>query len=224
MRGLIGFVLKQRLLIMSLTALLAGAGVWSALRLPIDAVPDVTNVQVQINTNAAALSPVEVERQVTLPVELAMFGLPELEEIRSISKFGLSQVTVVFNEGTDLYFARQQVQERLLQAREQIPSAYGSPEMGPVSTGLGEVFQYAVVANIAAADSFRQDSTALRTLQDWVIAPQLRTVPGVAEVNTLGGFEKQYQVLVRPEALVQYGVTLQQVLDAVSRRPDLWPP
>ncbi|MBY0488199.1 MAG: CusA/CzcA family heavy metal efflux RND transporter [Gemmatimonadaceae bacterium] len=217
MRGLIGFVLKQRLLIMSLTALLAGAGVWSALRLPIDAVPDVTNVQVQINTNAAALSPVEVERQVTLPVELAMFGLPELEEIRSISKFGLSQVTVVFNEGTDLYFARQQVQERLLQAREQIPSAYGSPEMGPVSTGLGEVFQYAVVANIAAADSFRQDSTALRTLQDWVIAPQLRTVPGVAEVNTLGGFEKQYQVLVRPEALVQYGVTLQQVLDAVSR-------
>ena len=111
MRGLIGFVLKQRLLIMSLTALLAGVGVWSALRLPIDAVPDVTNVQVQINTNAAALSPVEVERQVTLPVELAMFGLPELEEIRSISKFGLSQVTVVFNEGTDLYFARQQVQE-----------------------------------------------------------------------------------------------------------------
>lgn len=217
MRALIHFVLHQRLLIVALTALLAGIGIWSALRLPIDAVPDVTNVQVQINTNAAALSPVEVERQVTLPVELAMFGLPKLEQIRSISKFGLSQVTVVFEEGADLYFARQQVQERLLQAREQIPRGYGSPEMGPVSTGLGEVFQYAVVALPSVADSIRADSTALRTLQDWVVAPQLRTVPGVAEVNTLGGFEKQYQVLVRPEALVQYNVTLQQVLDAVAR-------
>lgn len=217
MRALIGFVLQQRLLVVALTALLAGVGLWSALRLPIDAVPDVTNVQVQVNTNAAALSPVEVERQVTLPVELAMFGLPRLEEIRSISKFGLSQVTVVFEEGTDLYFARQQVQERLLQAREQIPRGFGSPEMGPVSTGLGEVFQYAVVATPTAADSLRRDSTALRTLQDWVVAPQLRTVPGVAEVNTLGGFEKQYQVLVRPEALVQFDVTLQQVLDAVAR-------
>lgn len=212
MRQLIGFVLKQRLLILALTGLLIGVGIWSALRLPIDAVPDVTNVQVQINTNAGALSPLEVERQVTLPVELAMFGLPDLEEIRSISKFGLSQVTIVFEEGTDIYFARQQVQERLQQARQEIPEGFGTPEMGPISTGLGEIFQY----TIEATDGSHADLIELRTLQDWVVAPQLRSVPGVAEVNSFGGFEKQYQVLVRPDALVQYGLTLQQVLDAVA--------
>ncbi|HEY0970081.1 MAG TPA: CusA/CzcA family heavy metal efflux RND transporter [Gemmatimonadales bacterium] len=212
MRSIIGFVLKQRLLVLALTVLLVGVGIWSAVRLPIDAVPDVTNVQVQINTNAAALPPTEVERQVTLPVELAMFGLPNLEEIRSISKFGLSQVTVVFEEGTDIYFARQQVQERLQQAREEIPEGYGTPEMGPISTGLGEVFQYTIEADSGSGI----DATELRTLQDWVVAPQLRAVPGVAEVNAFGGFEKQYQVLVRPDALVQYDLTLQQVLDAVA--------
>lgn len=240
MRKLIGFVLQQRLLVLALTALLVVVGVWSALRLPIDAVPDVTNVQVQVNTNAAALSPIEVERQVTLPVELAMFGLPDLEEIRSISKFGLSQVTIVFEEGTDIYFARQQVQERLQQAREEIPEGYGTPEMGPISTGLGEIYQYTVeyaptdsvrrrevrgVAGVEAApvpgDSLRaadarDEAIELRTLQDWVVAPQLRGVPGVAEVNSFGGFEKQYQVLVRPEALVQYDLTLDQVLSAVA--------
>ncbi|MBX9856040.1 MAG: CusA/CzcA family heavy metal efflux RND transporter, partial [Gemmatimonadaceae bacterium] len=212
MRPLIGFVLKQRLLVLAATALLIGVGVWSAMRLPIDAVPDVTNVQVQVNTNAAALSPLEVERQITLPLELAMFGLPELEEMRSISKFGLSQVTVVFREGTDLYFARQQVQERLQQAREEIPEGLGTPEMGPISTGLGEVFQY----TIDAKDTTGLDPTELRTLQDWVVAPQLRGVPGVAEVNAFGGFEKQYQVLVRPEALIQYNLTLPQVFDAIA--------
>ncbi|MGV3707802.1 MAG: efflux RND transporter permease subunit [Gemmatimonas sp.] len=212
MRSLIGFVLKQRLLVMAATALLVGVGVWSALRLPIDAVPDVTNVQVQVNTNAAALSPLEVERQITLPIELAMFGLPNLEDMRSISKFGLSQVTVVFKEGTDIYFARQQVQERLQQAREEIPEGLGTPEMGPISTGLGEIFQYTVDAQ----DTTGMDPTDLRTLQDWVVAPQLRSVPGVAEVNAFGGFEKQYQVLVRPDALIQYSVTLRQVLDAIA--------
>jgi cobalt-zinc-cadmium resistance protein CzcA len=212
MRSLIGFVLKQRLLILGLTAMLVGVGIWSALRLPIDAVPDVTNVQVQINTNAAALPPTEVERQVTLPVELAMFGLPNLEEIRSISKFGLSQVTVVFEEGTDIYFARQQVQERLQQAREEIPAGYGTPEMGPISSGLGEVFQYSIEADSGSG----VDATELRTLQDWLVAPQLRAVKGVAEVNAFGGFEKQYQVLVRPDALVQYDLTLQRVLDAIA--------
>ena len=124
----------------------------------------------------AALSPLEVERQITLPVELAMFGLPELEEIRAISKFGLSQVTVVFNEGTDIYFARQQVQERLQQAREQIPERIGRPEMGPISSGLGEIFQYSLVAK----DTAGLGPTELRTWQDWVVAPQLRGVPGVA--------------------------------------------
>jgi cobalt-zinc-cadmium resistance protein CzcA len=181
-------------------------------RLPIDAIPDVTNVQVQINTNAPALSPLEVERQITLPVELAMFGLPNLEEVRSLSKFGLSQVTVVFEEGTDIYFARQQVQERLQEAREEIPEGFGTPEMGPISTGLGEIFQYMIVADPDSG----VDDIELRTLQDWIVAPQLRGVPGVAEVNSFGGFAKQYQVLVRPEALIQYGVTLEEVLDAVA--------
>ncbi|MBX3173524.1 MAG: efflux RND transporter permease subunit [Gemmatimonadaceae bacterium] len=212
MRPLIGFVLNQRLLVIAMTALLVGVGIWSALALPIDAVPDVTNVQVQVNTNAAALPPSEVERQVTLPVELAMFGLPNLEEIRSISKFGLSQVTVVFEEGTDIYFARQQVQERLQLAREEIPAGYGTPEMGPISTGLGEIFQYTISADSGTGI----DATELRTLQDWVVAPQLRAVSGVAEVNAFGGFEKQYQVLVRPEALVQYDLTMPQLLEAVA--------
>lgn len=215
MKRLIGFVLAQRMLVVAFTALIVGVGVWSAMNLPIDAVPDVTNVQVQINTNAEALSPMEVERQITLPVELAMFGLPELEEMRSISKFGLSQVTVVFKEGTDLYFARQQVQERLQAAREEIPEGLGTPEMGPISTGLGEIFQYSVEpADSLGAREF--NATELRTLQDWVVAPQLRTVPGVAEVNSFGGLEKQYQVLVRPEALVQFDLTLDQVLNAIA--------
>lgn len=209
MRAIIDFALRQRLLILALTALLVGWGVWSALRLPIDAVPDVTNVQVQINTNAPALSPLETERQITLPVELAMSGLPDVEEVRSLSKFGLSQVTVVFKEGTDIYFARQLVQERLQEAREAIPEGLGMPEMGPISSGLGEIFQYTVRSPTAEA-------TELRTLQDWVVAPQLRTVPGVAEVNSFGGYEKQYQVLVRPDALVQYDLTLEQVLSAVA--------
>ncbi|MGD9524819.1 MAG: efflux RND transporter permease subunit [Gemmatimonadales bacterium] len=212
MHALIGFSLRNRLLILAMTGGLVGLGLWSMFRLPIDAVPDVTNVQVQINTNAPALSSLEVERQITLPVELAMFGLPELTTIRSLSKFGLSQVTVVFEDGTDIYFARQQVQERLQLARQEIPPSLGSPAMGPISTGLGEIFQYAVLAD--SGSEF--DATELRTLQDWVVALQLRAVPGVAEVNSFGGFEKQYQVLVRPEALIQYGITLEQVLDAVA--------
>ncbi|MGH7458095.1 MAG: efflux RND transporter permease subunit [Longimicrobiaceae bacterium] len=211
MKNIIAFALKNRLLVLALTALLIGVGVWSMIRLPIDAIPDITNVQVQINTNAPALSPLQVEQQITLPVERAMFGLPELEGLRSISKFGLSQVTVIFEEGTDIYFARQQVQERLQVATEEIPEELGTPEMGPISTGLGEIFQYTV-----ESPSGEYDLTELRTIQDWVVAQQLRSVPGVAEVNSFGGFAKQYQVLVRPEALVQYGLTLEQVMDAVA--------
>ena len=212
MRSIIAFALRSRLLVIAMTGLLIGIGIWSMLRLPIDAVPDVTNVQVQINTNAPALSPLEVEQQITLPVELAMFGLPDLEEIRSLSKFGLSQVTIVFKEGTDLYFARQQVQERLQAATEEIPEGLGTPEMGPISTGLGEIFQYTIEAEPGTSI----DATELRTLQDWVVAPQLRAVEGVAEVNSFGGYQKQYQVLLRPEALVQYDLTLDQVLEAIQ--------
>ncbi len=210
MNRLFSTVLNSRLLIVIFMVTLSIAGVWSALRLPMDAVPDVTNVQVQINTNAAALSPLEVEQQITLPVELAMSGLQSLNGMRSLSKFGLSQVTVVFEDGTDIYFARQQIQERLQHL--QLPQGIPAPEMGPVSTGLGEVFQYAVVA----ADSMRYTATELRTIQDWIVAPQLRNVRGVAEVNSFGGFAKQYQVVIRPEALQQYNVTLQQVVNAVE--------
>src|SRR5262245_56209742 len=183
-------IVRQPMLILALVGLLIAVGVWSALRLPIDAIPDVTNVQVQINTNAPSLSPIEVERQITLPIETAMAGVPGVEEVRSRSKFGLSQVTVVFREHVNIFFARQLVQERLQEAREQIPPGVGSPEMGPISTGLGEIFQYRIVSK-------DRDLTELRTIHDWIVKPQLRTVPGVAEVNSFGGFEKQYHVLVR---------------------------
>jgi len=209
MRRLLAFVLEQRLLILALAGLLVAVGVWSALRLPIDAVPDVTNVQVQINTNAPALSPLEAERQITLPVEVAMSGLPDVEQVRSLSKFGLSQVTVVFREHVNIYFARQLVQERLQEAREQIPPGVGTPEMGPISSGLGEIFQYSINAPGG-------NLTELRTLQDWVVKPQLRSVPGVAEVNSFGGHEKQYHVLVRPEALLKYNISLRQVFEALA--------
>ena len=209
LRRLLTFVLEQRLLVVAMAFLLVGIGVWAALHLPIDAVPDVTNVQVQINTAAPALSPLEIERQITTPVELAMAGLPDLEQVRSVSKFGLSQVTVVFHDGVSIYFARQLVQERLQQARENISPGLGNPEMGPISTGLGEVLQYYIDApSMSLMDQ--------RTLQDWVIKPQLRTVPGIADVNSFGGIERQYQILVRPEALLKYGLTLREIFESVA--------
>ena len=209
LRRLLTFVLEQRLLVLALACLLVGIGIWSAINLPIDAVPDVTNVQVQINTAAPALSPLEIERQITTPVELAMAGLPDLEQVRSVSKFGLSQVTIVFHDGVSIYFARQLVQERLQQARENISPGLGNPEMGPISTGLGEVLQYYIDApSMSLMDQ--------RTLQDWVIKPQLRTVPGIADVNSFGGIERQYQILVRPEALLKYGLTLREVFESVA--------
>ncbi|HJT69209.1 MAG TPA: efflux RND transporter permease subunit, partial [Terriglobales bacterium] len=210
LRRLLTFVLEQRLLVLALACLLVGIGIWSAINLPIDAVPDVTNVQVQINTAAPALSPLEIERQITTPVELAMAGLPDLEQVRSVSKFGLSQVTIVFHDGVSIYFARQLVQERLQQARENISPGLGNPEMGPISTGLGEVLQYYIDApSMSLMDQ--------RTLQDWVIKPQLRTVPGIADVNSFGGIERQYQILVRPEALLKYGLTLREVFESVAK-------
>ena len=209
MKKVLTFVLEQRLLVMVLVGLLIGAGIWSAIHLPIDAVPDVTNVQVQINTGSPALSPLEIERQITTPVELAMGGLPGLEEVRSVSKFGLSQVTVIFHDDVNIYFARQLVQERLQQARANIAPGLGTPEMAPVSTGLGDVLQYYIVA--PGMPLIEQ-----RTLQDWTIRPQLRAVPGVADVNSFGGYERQYQIVVRPEALLKYNLTLRNILEAVT--------
>ena len=210
--ALIRFSVSQRLLVLLMVAIIIGAGIYSFQRLPIDAVPDVTNVQVQVLTAAPSLAPLEIERQITFPVEVAMSGLPDIEEIRSVSKFGLSAVTVVFDDSVDTYFARQLVLERLSQAREQIPESIGSPEMGPISTGLGEIYQYELRANDNG-----HDATALRTIQDWNVRRQLLGVPGITEVNSFGGLEKQYQVRLDPIKLQAYDLSLRDVLEAVAR-------
>jgi heavy metal efflux system protein len=211
--GLIRLSIEQRFLVLMLVALLAGVGAYSLQGLPIDAVPDVTNVQVQVLTSSPALPPLDVERQITFPIEVAMSGLPKVSEIRSLSKFGLSSVTIVFNDGVDVYFARQLVLERLAQARSQIPESLGDPEMGPISTGLGEIYQY----ELRAAPGSDYDLTALRTIQDWNVRRQLLGVPGITEVNSFGGQVKQYQVRVDPAKLQAYGFSLREVLDAVAR-------
>jgi cobalt-zinc-cadmium resistance protein CzcA len=210
--ALIKFSVTNRLIILLMVAIMAAVGAYSLINLPIDAVPDVTNVQVQVLTAAPSLAPLEIERQVTFPVETAMSGLPDIEEIRSVSKFGLSAVTIVFDDSVDTYFARQLVLERLSQAREQIPESIGSPEMGPISTGLGEIYQY----ELKSTDG-TYDATALRTIQDWNVRRQLLGVPGVTEINSFGGYEKQYQVRATPEKLQSYGLTLRDIYEAVSR-------
>ncbi len=210
---LIRFSVSHRLLVLLVVATVAGAGAYSFQRLPIDAVPDVTNTQVQILTVAPALAPLEVERQITFPIEVAMSGLPDLAEIRSVSKFGVSAVTVVFNDSVDIYFARQLTLERLAQARERIPANIGAPEMGPISTGLGEIYQY----ELAAEPGGGYDAMALRTIHEWDVRRQLMGVPGVTEVNSFGGLEKQYQVRLDPARLQAYGLSLRDVLEAVAR-------
>lgn len=205
----ISFSVRFRFLIVSLSALLVGIGVYSVIRLPIDAVPDVTTVQVQINTEAPGLGPVEVEQLITFPIETAMMGIKDIEEIRSLSKSALSQVTVVFKDRVDIYWARTQVMERLQTAQERIPLGFGPPIMGPISTGLGEIYQYAVKGE-------NKNLYELRTIQDWTVRPQLLNVPGVVEVNSTGGFVKQYQVLVDPNKLVSYRIPLRQVFDALA--------
>src|SRR5215210_11917 len=210
--GLIRFAVSQRILVLLMVTILIGAGVYSFQRLPIDAVPDVTNVQVIILTPAPSLAPLEIERQITFPVEVAMSGLPNVEEIRSVSKVGLSFVTVVFDDSVNIYFARQLVGERLAQAREQIPASIGVPQMGPISTGLGEIYQY----EIKGAPGSGQDPTSLRTAQDWIVRRQLLGVQGITEVGSLGGLEKQYQVRLDPAKLQSYSLTIRQVLEAVE--------
>ncbi len=202
--------LKNRVMVLIASLVLVAAGLLAMARLPIDAVPDVTNVQVQILTSSPALGPEEVEKFVTTPVEQAMSGLPNVTEIRSTSKFGLSAVTVVFEDDTDIYFARQQISERLSAAKEAIPPGYGEPEMGPVSTGLGEIFQFEVRGEGKTA-------MELRTILEWDIAPRLRTVPGVVEINAFGGELKTYEVQLRPTDLARLEVTLDQVVEALER-------
>jgi cobalt-zinc-cadmium resistance protein CzcA len=216
--ALLQFSIARRWLILFLVAVTAGVGLWNYQKLPIDAVPDITNVQVQINTQAAGYSPLEVEQRITYLVEVAIAGLPHVESTRSLSRYALSQVTVVFEDGTDIYFARNIINERLQQAKSQMPAGI-EPEMGPVATGLGEIFHYSVHADAKARQPNGEpyDAMALRTLQDWVIRPQLRLVPGVTEVNTIGGYEKQFHITPDPSALLAYGVTFADLASALER-------
>ncbi len=216
--ALLRFAIARRWVVLFLVALAVGVGLWSYQRLPIDAVPDITNVQVQINTEAQGYSPLEVEQRITYPVEVAIAGLPHLEYTRSLSRYGLSQVTVVFEDGTDIYFARNLINERLQQAKGQLPAG-AEPEMGPIATGLGEIFLYTVHAdnNARQPDGRPYDATALRTLQDWVIRPQLRQVPGVTEVNTIGGYEREFHVTPDPARLLAFGLSFDDVVGALAR-------
>lgn len=206
LNAIIDWSLKHRLAVVGLTLAALVAGLLALRDLDIDAFPDTTPVQVQVNTVAPALGPEEIERQITGQVEQAIGGLPRVTGVRSISKFGLSQVVVVFADGTDIWFARQLIAERLTTV--ELPAGISRPELGPVATGLGEVFHYVVRSSSG-------DQTRARTVQDWVIKPALRSVPGVAEVNSWGGFEKQYEIRLDPERLVAHGLTLDTVLDRV---------
>ncbi|MGE5453199.1 MAG: efflux RND transporter permease subunit [Acidobacteriota bacterium] len=215
---IIRFAIEQRWLVLLAVMGMVGLGIWSYQRLPIDAVPDITNVQVQINTQAAGYSPLEVEQRVTYPMEAVMAGLPGLEHTRSLSRYGLSQITIVFKDGTDIYFARQLVNERLQEARDRLPQGI-SPVIGPISTGLGEIYMWTVEAEEGARkpDGTPYTPTDLREIQDWIIKPQLRNVPGVTEVNTIGGYAKEYHVAPKPEALLAQGLTLEDVVQALQR-------
>jgi len=220
-RRTVDFSLDNRFLVVALWLMVVFAGAAALRRLPIDAVPDVTNVQVQVLTDSPGLAPEEVERLITFPVETAMSGLPRIAQIRSVSKFGLSVVTVVFEEGTDLYWARQLVGERLTAARDEIPDGYGEPEMGPISTGLGEIYQFELRGEPACGpgEPDRDDCYTpmeLRTVLDWLVNYQLRSVPGIVEVNSFGGELKTYQVTLDPQRLVSYGLSVSDVFTAVE--------
>ena len=206
--------IQYRYVLVALAAIIVMGGVYAAIDLPIDAVPDVTTNQVQINSKAPSFTPLEMEQYVTFPIEVAMSNLPRKEEVRSISQFGLSQVTVVFGDDVDIYWARQLVMERLADARQQLPPGV-VPEMAPVSTGLGEIVQFVLTVDPKAPRAY--SLMELRTLLDWFIKPQLRTVPGVVEVNSFGGEQQQYEVLVDPTKLVSLKLTLQQVIEALSK-------
>lgn len=208
----------RRGLVLIAVLMMAAIGVYSYQHLPIDAVPDITNVQVQINTNAPGYSPIEAEQRITFPIETIMAGLPKLDYTRSISRYGLSQVTVIFKDGTDVYFARQQVSQRIQEAKGRLPVGI-EPIMGPISTGLGEIFMWTVdaVEGARKPDGSEYTPTDLREIQDWVIRPQLRMVKGVTEINTVGGYVKQYHVVPYPEKMISLGLTLADLVLALER-------
>ena len=215
---LIKFAIEHRWLVLLAVLGMAAYGVYSYQRLPIDAVPDITNVQVQINTSAPGYSPLETEQRISYPIETAMAGLPHLEQTRSLSRYGLSQVTVIFKDGTDIYFARQLVNERLQEARGRLPQG-AEPAMGPISTGLGEIYLWTVEAedNARKPDGTAYTPTDLREIQDWIIKPQLRNVPGVTEINTIGGYAKEFHIAPALDRLSSYGFTLADISTALER-------
>ncbi len=214
---LLNFSIKQRFFILLTTLGIAGLGVFNFQKLPIDALPDITNIQVQINTEAPGYSPLEVEQRITFLIETALSGMPYLNEIRSISRYGLSQVTVVFKDGTDIYFGRQLINSRLQEVKGKLPFGI-DPVMGPIATGLGEIFMWALQWKRPPSlqDTFKS-SVELRTVQDWIIRPQLRTIPGVADVNSIGGYVKEYHVSPDPEKLVAFNVTFREVLNSLIK-------
>ena len=214
---IVSFAVKRRMIVLALTFLFAGFGVYNIQNLAVDAVPDITNVQVQINTKAPGFTPLEVEQRITYLVETAMAGIPKLDYTRSLSRYGLSQVTVIFDEGTDIYWARQQIGERIQSIRADLPNNI-EPNLGPIASGLGEIFTYSVHAkpNALKSDGTAYNAEDLRTLQDWVIRPQLLKVKGVTEINSQGGFERQYQVAPMPEKLIAYKLTINDVISALE--------
>jgi cobalt-zinc-cadmium resistance protein CzcA len=216
--AIINFSLDRRGLVIVMVGLLMGLGVWNFNRLPIDAVPDITNVQVVVNTAAPGYTPLEVEQRVSFPMETAMTGIPNLSYTRSVSRYGLSQVTVVFEEGTDIYFARQQVSERLVSVRGSLPAAL-EPGLGPIASGLGEIFMFTVDAEPGAtnADGSPVSETDLRSVHDWIIRPQLLRVPGVVEINPIGGYKKEILVAPSPEKLLSVGLDMAAVFRALER-------
>jgi heavy metal efflux system protein len=217
MNALIAFAVRRRWLVMTATLLIAALGIYNTTKLPIDAVPDITNIQVQINTEAEGYSPLEAEQRVTYIVENAMAGIPQLDYTRSLSRYGLSQVTVIFKEGTDIYWARQQISERLQTVSNQLPQGM-KPTLGPIASGLGEIFTYAVRAEEGAltAEGKPYSLEDLRTIQDWIIRPQLVKVPGITEINSVGGYAREYQVAPNPGKLLAYKVTLSDIVQALE--------
>lgn len=215
---IIRFAILQRHLVLLAILGLAAAGFYSWQKLAIDAVPDITNIQVQINTHAPGYSPLETEQRITYPLETALAGLPHLQQTRSLSRYGLSQITVIFKDGTDIHFARQLVNQRVQEVRAQLPSGI-NPALGPISSGLGEIYLWTVQAapDARKADGKPYSAADLREIQDWIIKPQLRTVSGVTEINSIGGFAREYQIAPDPLQLAAHGLSLQDILTAVER-------
>ena len=211
---IIHFSIKNKLIIAVFTLALIIWGVWSATKLPVDAVPDITNNQVQIITITPTLASQEVEQFVTYPIEQSLANLPDLQEMRSISRFGLSVITVVFHDDVNIYFARQLISEKLKEAEQKIPKGSGTPELAPVSTGLGEVYQYVIHPKKGAENKYT--AMDLRTMQDWIVARQLYGTPGIADVSSFGGMLKQYEVAVNPARLKAMNVSIADIFIALS--------